>query len=45
MTLFDKKMVWRCEVWQIKRMTSQDEDQVLMKSNMLGFGGYSKIKF
>ena len=45
MTLFDKKMVRRCGVWQIKRMTSQDKDQVLMKSNMLGFGGYSQMKF
>ena len=38
-------MVQRCGVWQIKRMTSQDKDQVLMKSNMLGFGGYSQMKF
>ena len=45
MTLFDKKMVRRCGVWQIKHMTSQDKDQVLMKSNMLGFGGYSQMKF
>ena len=45
MTLFDKKMVRRCGVWQIKRVTSQDKDQVLMKSNMLGFGGYSQMKF
>ena len=45
MTLFDKKMVRRCGVWQIKRMNSQDKDQVLMKSNMLGFGGYSQMKF
>ena len=45
MTLFDKKMVRRCGVWQIKRMTSQDQDQMSMKSNMFGFGGYSQMRF
>ena len=45
MTLFDKKMVQRCGVWQIKCMTSQDQDQVLMKSNMFSFGGYLKTMF
>ena len=29
----------------MKRMTSQDQDQVSMKSNMFGFRGYSQIKF
>ena len=43
--IFVKKMAQRCGVRQIKRMTSQDKDQVLMKSNMLGFGGYSQMKF
>ena len=26
-------------------MTSQDQDQVSMKSNMFGFRGYSQMKF
>ena len=43
--IFVKKMVHRCGVWQIKRMTSPDQDQVSMKSNMFGFRGYSQIKF
>ena len=43
--IFVKKMVQRCGVWLIKRMTSQDQDQVSMKSNMFGFGGYSQMKF
>ena len=43
--MFVKKMAQRCGVWQIKHMTSQDYDQVSMKSNMLGFGGYSQMKF
>ena len=43
--IFVKKMAQRCGVWQIKRMTSQDQDQVSMKSNMFGFGGYSQMKF
>ena len=43
--IFVQKMAQRCGVWQIKRMTSQDQDQVSMKSNMFGFGGYSQIKF
>ena len=38
-------MAQRCGVWQIKRMTSQDQDQVSMKSNMFGFRGYSQMKF
>ena len=43
--IFVKKMVQRCGVWQIKRMTSLDQDQASMKSNMFGFGGYSQIMF
>ena len=43
--IFVKKMVQRCGVWQINCMTSQDQDQVSMKSNMFGFGGYSQMKF
>ena len=43
--IFVKKMAQRCGVQQIKRMTSQDQDQVSMKSNMFGFGGYSQMKF
>ena len=43
--IFVKKMVQRCGVWQIKRMSSQDQDQVSMKSNMFGFRGYSQMKF
>ena len=43
--IFVKIMAQRCGVWQIKRITSQDQDQVSMKSNMFGFGGYSQIKF
>ena len=43
--IFVKKMAQRCGVWQIKRMTSQDQDQVSMKSNMFGFRGYSQMKF
>ena len=43
--IFVKKMAQRCGVRQIKRMTSQDQDQVSMKSNMFGFGGYSQMKF
>ena len=41
--IFVKKMVQRCGVWQIKRMTSPDPDQVAMKSNMFGFRGHSQI--
>ena len=37
-------MAQRCGVWQIKRMTSLDQDQVSMKSNMFGFRGYSQMK-
>ena len=43
--IFVQKMAQRCGVWQIKRMTSQDQDQVSTKSNMFGFGGYSQMKF
>ena len=43
--IFDKKMAQRCGVWQIMRMTSLDQDQVSMKSNMFGFRGYSQMKF
>ena len=43
--IFVKKMVQRCGVWQIKGMTSQDQDQVSTKSIMFGFGGYSQKKF
>ena len=43
--IFVKKMAQRCGVRQIKRMTSQDQDQVSMKSNMFGFRGYSQMKF
>ena len=43
--IFVKKMAQRCGVWQIKRMTSQDQDQASMKSNMFGFGGHSQMKF
>ena len=43
--IFVKKMVQRCGVWQIKHMTSLDQDQVSMKSNMFGFRGYSQMKF
>ena len=43
--IFVKKMAHRCGVWQIKRMTSLDQDQVSMKSNMFGFRGYSQMKF
>ena len=43
--IFVKKMVQRCGVWQIKRMTSLDQDQVSMKLNMFGFRGYSQMKF
>ena len=32
-------MAQRCGVWQIKRMTSQDQDQVSTKSVVFGFGG------
>ena len=42
--IFVKKMAQRCGVRQIKRMTSQDQDQVSMKSNMFGFRGYSQMK-
>lgn len=42
---FVKKMAQRCGVWQIKRLTSLDQDQVSMKSNMFGFRGYSQMKF
>ena len=40
--IFVQKMAQRCGVW---RMTSQDQDQVSMKSNVFGFGGYSQMKF
>ena len=43
--IFVKKMAQRCGVWQIKRMTSLDQDQVSMKSNMFSFRGYSQMKF
>ena len=43
--IFVNYMVQRCGLWQIKRMTSPDQDQVSMKSNMFGFRGYSQIKF
>ena len=43
--IFVKKMVQRCGVWQIKRVTSPDQDQVSMKSNMFGFRGYLQMKF
>ena len=43
--IFVKKMAQRCGVWQIKRMTLLDQDQVSMKSNMFGFRGNSQMKF
>ena len=36
--IFVQKMAQRCGVWQTKHMTSLDQDQVSMKSNMFGFG-------
>ena len=39
--VFVKKKVQRCGVWQIKPMTSLDQDPLSTKSNMCGFGGYS----
>ena len=43
--IFVKKMVQRSGVWQIKCMTSLDQDQVSMKSNMFGFRDYSQMMF
>ena len=42
--IFVKKMAQRSGVWEIKPMTSLDQDQVSMKSNMFGLGGYSQMK-
>ena len=42
--VFVKKKVQRCGVWQIKPMTSPDQDPLSTKSNMCGFRGYSQIK-
>ena len=39
-----KKKVQRCGVWQIKPMTSLDQDPLSTKSNNSGFGGYSQMK-
>ncbi len=36
--IFVKKLAQRCGVWQIKHITSPDQDQVSMKLNMFGFG-------
>ena len=38
-------MAQRCGVWQINPMTSPDQEQLSMKSNNSGFGGYAQIKF
>ena len=38
-------MVERCGVWQIKRMTSLDQDQVSMKLNMFSLRGYLQMNF
>ena len=43
--VFVKKMAQRCGVWQINPMTSPDQEQLSMKSNNSGFGGYAQIKF
>ena len=43
--IFLRKMAQSCGVWQIKHMTSLDQDQMSMKSNMFGFRGYSQMKF
>ena len=43
--VFVKKKVQRCGVWQIKPMTSLDQDPLSTKSNNSGFGGYSQMKF
>ena len=45
MRIFVKKMVQRCGVWQIKPMTSPDQDPLSTKSNSSGFGSYSQMKF
>ena len=37
-------MAQRCGVWQIKPMTSLDQDPLSTKSNNSGFGGYSQMK-
>ena len=42
--VFVKKKVRRCGVWQIKPMTSLDQDPLSTKSNNSGFGGYSQMK-
>ena len=42
--VFVKKKVQRCGVWQIKPMTSLDQDPLSTKSNNSGFGGYSQMK-
>ena len=41
--IFVKKMVQRCGVWQIKPMTSPDQDPLSTKSNSSGFGSYSRV--
>ena len=42
--VFVKKKVQRCGVWQIKPMTSLDQDPLSTKSNNSGFRGYSQMK-
>ena len=43
--IFVKKLAQRCGVWQIKHITSPDQDQVSMKLNMFGFGVIHKWSF
>ena len=43
--IFVKKLAQRCGVWQIKHITSPDQDQVSMKLNMFCFMGCSQMKF
>ena len=45
MWIFVKKMAKRCGGWQIKPMTSPDQDPLSTKSNSSGFGSYSQMKF
>ena len=45
MRIFVRKMAQRCGVWQIKPMTSPDQDPLSTKSNSSGFGSYSQMKF
>ena len=42
--IFVRKMAQRCGVWQINPMTPPDQEQLSMKSNNSGFGGYSQMK-